>query len=168
VEFRRILRMTRSNYMGLVCDATAERLSIEGFRLPGTDEADADTWRIWQANDLDSDSDKAILEALIGGTGYTLVEYTGTDTPNIYIEHAQQAIIGYVPGSNRRKKAAGLKVWVDDWTGLLCATLTCRIGSTSSRSSSPRPRSTRASWRGARGTCRASRGRHRTCWARSR
>jgi hypothetical protein len=32
-EFRRILRMTRSNYMGLVCDATAERASIEGFRF---------------------------------------------------------------------------------------------------------------------------------------
>jgi hypothetical protein len=123
VEFRRILRMTRSNYMGLVCDATAERLSIEGFRLPGSDEADADTWRLWQANDLDGDSDKGILEALIGGTAYTLVEPTGTPTPNIYIEHASQAIIGYVPGSNRRKKAAGLKLWVDDWTGMLCATV---------------------------------------------
>jgi len=32
-EFRRIMRMTRSNYMGLVCDASAERQVIEGFRL---------------------------------------------------------------------------------------------------------------------------------------
>lgn len=122
-EFRRILRMTRSNYMGLVCDATAERLSIEGFRLPGTDDADDDTWRIWQASNLDGDSDKGILESLIGGTAYTLVEPTNTDLPNIYIEHASQAIVAYVPGSNRRKKAAGLKLWVDDWTGVLCATL---------------------------------------------
>jgi hypothetical protein len=44
-EFRRILRMTRSNYMGLVVDATAERLSVEGFRLAGEDGADEDTWR---------------------------------------------------------------------------------------------------------------------------
>jgi hypothetical protein len=28
-----------------------------------------------------------------------------------------------MPGTNRRKKAAGLKVWVDEWTGLLYATL---------------------------------------------
>jgi len=122
-EFRRILRMTRSNYMGLVCDAMVERMSIEGFRLPGEDQADEDTWRLWQANDLDGDSDKGLLEAAIGGTAYTLVEPNGTDTPNIYIEHGTQAIIGYVPGSNRRKKAAGLKLWVDDWTGALCATV---------------------------------------------
>jgi hypothetical protein len=128
VEFRRILRMTRSNYMGLVCDAMVERMSIEGFRLPGEDQADEDTWRLWQANDLDGDSDKGLLEAAIGGTAYTLVEPTGTDTPNIYIEHASQAIIGYVPGSNRRRKAAGLKLWVDDWTGMLCATVDVKDG----------------------------------------
>jgi hypothetical protein len=122
-EFRRILQMVRANLMGLVCDAMVERLALEGFRMPGQDDADRDTWRIWQANSLDDDFDQGLLEAAIGGTAYTLVEPNGTDTPNIYIEHASQAIIGYVPGSNRRKKAAGLKLWVDDWTGRLCATL---------------------------------------------
>jgi hypothetical protein len=122
-EFRRILRMTRSNYMGLVPDTTAERLALEGFRLPGEEGADADTWRMWKANNLDEDFDQGILEALIGGTAYTLVQPNGTPIPDIFIEHASQAIIGYVPGSNRRKKAAGLKLWVDDWSGRLCATL---------------------------------------------
>jgi hypothetical protein len=122
-EFRRILRMTRSNYMGLVVDATAERLAVEGFRLAGTDGADEDTWRIWQANNLDSDADKGMLEALIHGTAYTLVQPNGTDTPDIWIEHPSQAIVAYEPGTNRRKKAAGLKLWVDDWTGKLNATL---------------------------------------------
>jgi hypothetical protein len=122
-EFRRLLSMTRSNLMGLVVDATAERLSLEGFRMPGEEGADADTRRIWQANNLDDDFDKGILEALIGGTSYTLVQPNGTDTPDVYIEHASQAIIGYKPGSNRKRKVAGLKVWLDDWTGLLCATL---------------------------------------------
>jgi hypothetical protein len=122
-EFRRILRMTRSNYMGLVVDATAERLSVEGFRLAGEDGADEDTWRLWQANNLDADSDKGILEALIHGTAYTLVQPNGTDTPDIWIEHPSQTIVAYEAGSNRRKKAAGLKLWVDDWTGRLNATL---------------------------------------------
>jgi hypothetical protein len=99
---------------------------LEGFRMPGEDGADADTWRIWQANQLDDDFDQGLLEALIGGTGYTLVQPNGTDTPNVFIEHASEAIIGYTPGSNRRRKAAGLKLWVDDWTGRLCATLDMR------------------------------------------
>lgn len=123
IEFARILKMTRSNLMGLVVDATAERLALEGFRLPGQEAADAETWSIWKANNLDEDFDQGLLEALIGGTAYTLVEPNGTDVPNIYIEHASQAIVAYRPGSNRRRKAAGLKLWVDDWTGKLCATL---------------------------------------------
>lgn len=125
-EFRRILRMTRSNYMGLVCDATAERLQVEGFRLgPDEVEADRDTWRIWQANNLDSDFDMGILESLISGQSYTLVAPNPKDpkTPHIWVEHASQAIVEYEPGSNRRVRAAGLKVWDDDWTQEIHATL---------------------------------------------
>src|SRR5664279_6368011 len=55
-EFRRILRMTRANYMGLVVDAQVERMHIEGFRL-GEQDADEDSWRIWQANNMDADFD---------------------------------------------------------------------------------------------------------------
>lgn len=125
-EFRRILKMTRSNYMGLVCDATAERAQIEGFRLgPDEEGADEETWRIWQANNLDSDSDMGILESLICGQAYTLTAPNRDDpkTPHIWIEHASQAIVEYEPGSNRRRRAAGLKVWDDDWTQELHATL---------------------------------------------
>lgn len=127
-EFRRVLAMARANVCGLVVDATAERISAEGFRLPGEENADPELWRIWQANRMDGDSDLGILEALIGGVSYTLVEPNGTDTPNIYVEHASQAIVAYEPGSNRRRKKAGLKLWVDDWTGLQCATLDLRVG----------------------------------------
>lgn len=122
-EFRRILRMSRANLMGLVVDAMVERLALEGFRMPGQEGADRDTWRLWQANNLDDDFDQGLLEAAIGGTSYTLVEPNGTDTPGIFVEHASQAIVEHVPGSNGRKTAAGLKLWVDDWTGRLCATL---------------------------------------------
>lgn len=118
-EFRRILLMTRSNYMGLVCDATAERLQIEGFRLGAdADSGDADTWRIWQANNLDSDSDQGILEALICGKSYMLVAPNAKDpaTPLMWVEHPSQAILAFEPGTNRRGRKAGLKVWRDEWT----------------------------------------------------
>ena len=124
-EFRRLVRMTRSNYMGLVCDATAERASVEGFRFGSDGKADEDTWRIWQANNLDSDSDLAWLESLIGGVSYFHVAPNPEDssTPNVWVEHASQAIVEHEPGSNRRRYAAALKVWDDDWTGEQHATL---------------------------------------------
>lgn len=117
-EFRRILKMTRSNYMGLVCDATAERLSVEGFRFGKDLGSDDETWRIYQANNLDSTSDQAWLEALIAGADYFHVAPNPKDekTPHIWVEHPSQAIVEHVPGTNRRERKAGLKVYDDDWT----------------------------------------------------
>lgn len=124
-EFRRILQMTRSNYMGLVCDSTAERITIEGFRFGGDTESDTEAWRIFQANNLDSDSDQGILEGLIGGHHYLLVAPNPKDerTPSVWVEHASQAIVEFEPGTNRRVGRAGLKVWDDDWTQEIHATL---------------------------------------------
>lgn len=124
-EFKRLVQMTRSNYMGLVCDATAERLNVEGFRFGEDEPADKDAWRIWQANNLDSDSDMAWLEAIICGVSYFHVAPNPSDreTPHIWVEHASQAIVEHAPGTNRRVRAASLKVWDDDWTGELHATL---------------------------------------------
>lgn len=124
-EFRRLLALTKSNVLGLVVDSTAERMQIEGFRIGDEIEADKPTWAIWQANNMDSDSDQAILEALIGGMSYTLVAPNPDkpETPHIWVEHCSQATVEYEPGSGRRKKAAGLKVWCDDWTGQDMATL---------------------------------------------
>lgn len=124
-EFRRMVQMTRSNYMGLVVDSVAERLSIEGFRFGDDPKADTDTWRIYQANNLDSDSDLAWLEALIGGNAYFHVapNKKDTSTPSVWVEHPSQAIVEHEPGTNRRVRKAGLKVWNDDWTGEIHATL---------------------------------------------
>jgi hypothetical protein len=123
-EFRRILQMTTSNYMGLVVDSMVERLHVEGFRSESGD-ADDDSWRIWQANNLDSDFGQALLEAGIGGCSYLLVAPNKDDekTPHIWVEHASQATVEFRPGTNRRVRAAGLKVWDDDWTGQIHATL---------------------------------------------
>lgn len=124
-EFYRLLDLTKSNYMGLVVDATAERLAVEGFRIGDNADADSETWDIWQRSNFDNDSDQAILEALITGQSYVLVAPGAAegDRATLYAEHPSQAIVEYAPGSGRREAAAGLKVWVDDWTGKWLATL---------------------------------------------
>lgn len=126
-EFARLLRMCRSNFMGLVIDAQVERMTVDGFRLTDSEggTADKDLWGIWQYNDLDAEFDKGLLEASISGNMYISVGPNKEDPefPLIYIEHPNQAIVEHVPGTNRRKRAAGLKAWVDDWTGEVHATL---------------------------------------------
>jgi hypothetical protein len=117
-EFRRLLDDSRTNFMRLVVDAVEERLKVEGFRLSAENDAvaDKDSWRIWQANQMDAESQTALLEALVKGVSYLSV-WAGDKHPVIAVEDASQTIVGYEPGSNYRRRAAGLKVWRDDWTG---------------------------------------------------
>ncbi|MDR3082855.1 MAG: phage portal protein [Streptomyces sp.] len=122
--FRRLLRQARSNYVGLVADATSERIQVDGFRLGDGEAGDPEAWRIWQANNLDADADLLISEAVRVGRSFALVAPNPADrsTPIVTAEDATQAIVAYVPGS-RRERAAGLKCWLDDWTGQLMATV---------------------------------------------
>jgi hypothetical protein len=121
--FQRLLKQARSNYVGLVVDATAERIQADGFRVGDAEVGDERSWRIWQANNMDADSDLLITEAVKVGRSFALVAPNPGDrsTPIITPEDASQAIIAYEPGS--RKRRAGLKTFVDDWTGDLWATL---------------------------------------------
>lgn len=119
-EFRKLLEDCRANFMRLVVDAIEERLRVEGFRLsPETDAtADSPSWKIWQANSMDANSQTAFVESLVKGLSYLSVwgatEKNGL--PTIAVEDATQTIVGYVPGSNYRKRAAAVKIWTDDWT----------------------------------------------------
>ncbi|WP_432091023.1 phage portal protein [Streptomyces sp. NRRL F-5630] len=122
--FRKLLRHARSNYVGLVADATSERLQVDGFRLGDGEVGDTEVWRIWQANSMDADSDLLISESVRVGRSFALVAPNPDDpsTPLITGEDATQAIVAYRPGS-RRERVAGLKCWLDDWGGRLMATL---------------------------------------------
>jgi hypothetical protein len=94
-EFRRILKMTRSNYMGLVCDATAERAQVVGFRVGDAAEGDKDSQRIWQANNMDFYSDQAILESIITGKSFLMVAPNPTD------ERTRSSTAEHVAGHRR-------------------------------------------------------------------
>lgn len=124
-EFRRLLEMARANYMQLVVDAVVGRLQVMGIRMSAASaEPDDRVWQIWQANRLDADSRLVFSESVKLGTAYMLVEPNKADQslPLVTPEHPSQAIIEYQPGS-RRRKAAGLKCFLDDWTGNIMATL---------------------------------------------
>lgn len=120
-EFRLLLDDSKSNFMRLVVDVVDERLRVEGFRLSAAEDevADRETWDIWQANQMDSESQVAFVESLVKGVSYLSVwQSTGDDYPMIAVEDASQTIVGYESGSNYRRRAAALKVWEDEWTGL--------------------------------------------------
>lgn len=121
--FRRILGLSTTNLTGLIVEATAERLGVQGFRFGESPDADADAERIWQANDFDSESELAITAALTVGRSFVLVEPPhGDEVPRLYAEDASQMIVAYAPG-RRSQRLAALKVWTDEWSADLFATL---------------------------------------------
>jgi hypothetical protein len=109
------------NWCQLVVDAVEERLTVNGFRVPTGDvavsdpEADATTWRIWQANNLDGGSQVAHTEALLHGACYVCV-WNGDDpaTPDVTIEHASNAIVVSDP-KRRNRRLAALRLYMDEY-----------------------------------------------------
>lgn len=119
--FGGLFREFADNWCALVVDAVEERLNVEGFRLGDKVEGDKDAWKIWQANQLDADSQLAHTEALIHGCAYALVWEDGDGGSEITVEHPDQMIVAYAAGS-RRRRAAALKKWMDD-SGRVFATV---------------------------------------------
>lgn len=124
-SYRRLLRFSRANWTGLIVDAVAERLHVDGFRLD-SDEGigDEDAWALWEANQLGAESELVHNEALVSGESYVSVWANPADpeVPLITPEHPSEMIVAVDPG-NRRRLAAALKVWVDEWTGDRFATV---------------------------------------------
>lgn len=119
--FRRLLKMSRANYMELVVDALVGRLEVAGFQSDASGDADSKAWDLWQENNLDGGSQLAFLEAAIRGQAYMLVSPTVKGL-RITPEHPTQVITEERPGEPG-VLAAALKLWLDDWTGYLCATV---------------------------------------------
>lgn len=123
-EFYRYLARSKSNFMRLVVDAQAQRTRLQGFRLDGsTDSADKATWDLFEANNMESELQIAWQVMLTQRRSYVSVWYPterGSTLPLIRVEDPTQMIVEYEPG-DRTKRAAALKVWIDDWTGQMLA-----------------------------------------------
>lgn len=65
--------VTVVNWPRITVDSLEQRCDVEGFRLAGRETADDDLWGIWQANDLDEESQQAHLDSMILSRSYVCV-----------------------------------------------------------------------------------------------
>ncbi|MER5501386.1 phage portal protein [Streptomyces sp. NPDC002561] len=124
------MRDARTNWLSLVIDSPGERLGVDGFRFDDPDDRSADSAkvsdteanRIWQENSMDADSALVHYGAMSQRRAFVLVEKGDDGRPVLTHETPTQVAVEHEQG-NRRKLAAGLKLWRDDWTGNTRATL---------------------------------------------
>lgn len=113
--FRRLLRESRANWCELIVNAVAERLQVVGFRF-GDEAIEEQAWYVWQANQLDADSEMSQTDALALGHTYVSVwpDDSHASGVAIYAEHPSQVITFHLPG-DRREAVAAYKAFTDDW-----------------------------------------------------
>jgi hypothetical protein len=101
----------------LVVDSVEERLDPEGFGLPDDDAGDDDLWRVWQANDLDEESQLGRVDALVMRRSYLSVgaNEDDADTPLVTVESPLE-MYAYVDPRTRRVAAALKRTFVADTT----------------------------------------------------
>jgi hypothetical protein len=97
------------NWCGVVVDASAERLKVEGFT--GDKGIDQGAWDFWSGNDMEVLADQAMTGAVKSGVAYVLVDATG-DEPTVTVWPASMAIVRRDPKT--RKALAGMTQWVED------------------------------------------------------
>jgi hypothetical protein len=113
-QFHSTFDSWRDNFCGLIVDSVNERLAVDGFRMTDEPDADKDARDIWQRNAMDSESNAAMLDAMIQGVSYAVVWADKQGKPTITIESAENFIVQYKPGSRREIDAAA-KFYYDDW-----------------------------------------------------
>jgi hypothetical protein len=113
--FRTFLGEAGANWCELVVNAVAERLQVVGFRF-ADEEASEAAWTIWQASQMDADSELVQTDALVTGSSFLLVQPDEDNPTGVSItpESPHEACVLYEPG-NRRKRRAGYKRFTDDF-----------------------------------------------------
>ena len=113
-ELQETVRQVVINWPRLVVDSVEERLDVEGFRFPGEPAADDELWRIWQANDMDTQSQQGHLDALIMGRAYVVIGSRKDDdtTPLITVESPLDMYAEFDPQT--REVRAAVKRWCEE------------------------------------------------------
>lgn len=119
--FGGLFKASAVNWCPLVIASVVERLRVEGFRTGRGSNKRA--WKIWQANNLDADSNIAHREAGKYGRTYAMIGAPDVEgePPLITIESPLD-VIHRQSSENRRRRAAALRVFTAD-DGTYCATL---------------------------------------------
>lgn len=107
-----LFRELADDWCALVVDAAAERMTVQGFRYGGSEDADEQAWEFWQHNRLDARAPVAHTEAIKRGRCYVLVgpPHAGEEAPTITVESPLNAIVEPDPANPDRRLAA-LKRW---------------------------------------------------------
>lgn len=96
-------------------DALEERLDVEGFRYASSSDGDHALWSIWQANNLDEESQLAHLDALIYGSSYACVGTNDDGSPLITVESPRHLSVEWDP--RWRAITAALRIYGGDEYG---------------------------------------------------
>lgn len=132
--FARYYAPLANNWCRIVVEAPVSRMEIQGFRFdPDTSkntwelDADADAWRMWQANNFDQTSRQVHIDACKLGWSYVLVAPPDPDdafnsAPVMTGEHASQCLVFNDP-MNPNRRLAAIKRWADDWDNHAYATV---------------------------------------------
>jgi hypothetical protein len=91
----------------LCIDSLEERLDVEGFRLPDEESADDDLWRVWQANDMDEQSQLGHVDALTMRRYYVAggTNETDDDTPLLTAESPLEVFADHDPRTRKVRAA---------------------------------------------------------------
>ncbi|MFB6977697.1 phage portal protein [Streptomyces scopuliridis] len=113
-ELQQTVRQVVINWPRLVVDSIEERLDVEGFRFPDEPSADEELWRIWQANDMDEQSQQGHLDALVMGRAYVVIGTRAGDdnTPLITVESPLDMFAEFDPRT--REVRAAVKRWSEE------------------------------------------------------
>lgn len=113
-ELQETVRQVVINWPRLVVDSIEERLDVEGFRFPGEPDSDDELWRIWQANDMDEQSQQGHLDALVMGRAYVVIGSREDDpaTPLVTVESALDMYAEHDPRT--REVRAAVKRWSEE------------------------------------------------------
>jgi hypothetical protein len=102
---------------GTQVDAIEERCDVEGFRLPGEPEADEGLAGLWQANDLDDESQMAHTDSLVFGRSYACVGTADEDGAHPLVTVESPMEMTHEWSARDRQVTAAARVY-SDGTGL--------------------------------------------------
>ena len=101
---------------GTQVDAIEERCDVEGFRLPGEPEADKGLSEVWQANDLDDESQMGHTDSLVFGRSYVCVGSGEVpELPLVTVESPLEMAHEWSP--RERDTSAAARFYTDDSGG---------------------------------------------------
>ena len=98
-----------------VVDTLDERLDVEGFRYASSSQGDDALWNIWQANNLDEESQLGHLDSLVYGCAYVAAGTNDDGSALITVESPRHVSVIWDP--RWRSITAALRIYGGDEYG---------------------------------------------------